>query len=478
MGANMETKAKRILFIDSQWIQSSRNVAVTVNPPEEQQVVMSVDRPWESQFIAFYVSVLEDAGRYRMWYTCRDKEGRGNVAYAESADGINWNKPELGIVEYEGSYANNLVGISSLEGTVIIDPLAPAESRYKYLTTIFKEGIYLYTSPDGIHWNRERDAYLPFNADSQIISFYDERKSHYKIYLRGWESTEKASAERKRTVVFTSANTLTGQLDVQPDQKAAYLWKGNNVPAITKELSTVFRCDDTDDASCDVYTMAAMAYPLDRSYYIAFPALYAHAPVSSTRKFSNDGRTEVHFIGSKDGETWNRYNRVPYWKPGVAGAESSEMVYAGYGMFHKNNQLWHYGTGYATTHGDIKGRIANSDGVVMLLKHRLDGFVSADTDYTGGEFTTSPIECAGNRLVLNLDTAAAGYAKVEIVSEEGQIIEGFSADRCDMIQKNSTDCTVTWNGDADVSVLAGKQIKLRVISRCCKMYSLRFEHAL
>ena len=46
---------------------------------------------------------------------------------------------------------------------------------------------------------------------------------------------------------------------------------------------------------------------------------------------------------------------------------------------------------------------------------RIDGFVSADTPYTGGEFTTRPLRFTGDRLVLNIDTGATGYAQVGIL---------------------------------------------------------------
>ena len=55
--------------------------------------------------------ILLYEGRYRMWYLCmpRDDERASYVCYAESADGENWERPELGLVEFAGSKANNIV---------------------------------------------------------------------------------------------------------------------------------------------------------------------------------------------------------------------------------------------------------------------------------------------------------------------------------------------------------------------------------
>ena len=122
---------RRILFLEPKEIDDMDNVQLRVNSPEDQRIILSADRPWENMFIAFYLTVIEEDGKLRMWYTCRDAERYGGVAYAESTDGVHWEKPDLGIVEYKGSKHNNLVGIPSLEGTVFVDPQASPEAKYK-----------------------------------------------------------------------------------------------------------------------------------------------------------------------------------------------------------------------------------------------------------------------------------------------------------------------------------------------------------
>lgn len=469
-------RPNRYLFLDPSWIEKSVNVEFAVNPPDEQKIVMQVDRPWESRFIAFYTSVLYDEGRFKMWYTCRDKEGRGNVAYAESADGEHWHKPELGVVEYAGSRANNLVGIPNLEGNVFLDPEADPGKKYKYLTTVYKEGIFLYTSPDGIHWTKEKEPYLPFIADSQAIVFPDPRADAYRIYLRGWESVGQPTiARRKRTVVYLERPSLEGNAGVAPAANAAYLWKEFPYPAISTELPTVFRCDEDDDPTCDVYTLAAAPYPPDPYYYVAFPALYQHFPDNPEAGVRNDGRTEVHFLGSTDGLRWHRYNRLPYAKPGLGGTPTSEMMFAGYGLIPQDGQLWLYGAGYRTTHGDTEGRNRTGDGVVLLFKQRLDGFVSADAGYREGELATVPIVCEGGRLLANLDTGATGSASFAIVGEDGGQLPGLAFEDCDTVRANRLDYAVTWRGSAELAAIAGQRVRLQVKLRSAKLYSLRFE---
>jgi hypothetical protein len=106
---------------------------------------------------------------------------------------------------------------------------------------------------------------------------------------------------------------------------------------------------------------------------------------------------------------------------------------------------------------------------------RFDGFISADTAYTGGELVTRPLTFEGNRLVLNIDTGATGYAQVGIADTNGQAIEGFGVDDCVYINGDFIDTEVEWLGKGtDVSSLAGKPVRLVFRSRGTKLYSMQF----
>src|ERR1044072_5162161 len=65
------------------------------------------DQPWES--MTYWVCVLRDGGKYRLWYNASLNDTRLYIAYAESDDGLNWRKPVLNLVNWRGSKANNIV---------------------------------------------------------------------------------------------------------------------------------------------------------------------------------------------------------------------------------------------------------------------------------------------------------------------------------------------------------------------------------
>ncbi|HEY6166467.1 MAG TPA: hypothetical protein VI454_00415, partial [Verrucomicrobiae bacterium] len=69
-----------------------------------------------------YGSVLHIGGKFRMWYLAMFeaelKSGNAPgwwrpMCYAESTDGVNWTKPDLGLVEFNGSKKNNICLIES-----------------------------------------------------------------------------------------------------------------------------------------------------------------------------------------------------------------------------------------------------------------------------------------------------------------------------------------------------------------------------
>ena len=87
------------------------DAVLSVNKPQKRDIVMVFDKPWEGNATDFF-TIFKDNGFYRMYYEVwglNDKPLNIMVCYAESRDGIHWEKPNLGIVEYHGSKENNII---------------------------------------------------------------------------------------------------------------------------------------------------------------------------------------------------------------------------------------------------------------------------------------------------------------------------------------------------------------------------------
>ena len=106
---------------------------------------------------------------------------------------------------------------------------------------------------------------------------------------------------------------------------------------------------------------------------------------------------------------------------------------------------------------------------------RIDGFGSLHAKSIEGVAETKPLFFTGNELSLNVATSAAGFVRVEVLSEDGTVVEGFSSEDCDIIYGDSLDRRVSWKGKSDMSVLQGKPIKLRFLMKEADIYSLKWE---
>ena len=94
------------LFVDGTLIERLQGAQLRLNHPVDAGVALKFDRPWEGAFSG-YVTVIKDGPTYRLYYRClpvAGQDGNENEAtcYAESTDGIQWTKPELGIFELMG----------------------------------------------------------------------------------------------------------------------------------------------------------------------------------------------------------------------------------------------------------------------------------------------------------------------------------------------------------------------------------------
>lgn len=425
--------------------------------------------------ITFYLSVIDEGGKLRMWYDCRDRDKTPNLAYAESTDGLHWTKPELGITEYKGSRANNLVGVGSFEGNVFRDPKATTpDERYVYVSTVWKAGgIFRYTSADGYRWKRDEKPLLPFEADSQNVTFWDGRLGKYVSYIRAWNPT-KQPVGGGRKVVRLESDRLDRPSGVVPGRPRAESAPSDLTrdPFIRDELPDTLVCDERDPADTDIYTNAIQPYPLDPSWYVGFPAFYRHAVDSVHR---NDGWTEIQFIGSRDGKKWERYNREAYLKPGLAGSESASMLYLGPELVVRGDEIWQFGTGYRTTHGDAPGREQRGDGTIYRHVHRVDGFVSLDFAANGGRAIYTPVTVKGSRLLLNIDTGALGMLRVGLRDIDGTPIPGFGVEDCHSVRGNATGLAVIWGNGRDLSGLQGREVQVELVGARTKLYSLRLE---
>ncbi|MCS6949603.1 MAG: hypothetical protein NZ520_03980, partial [bacterium] len=103
---------------------------------------------------------------------------------------------------------------------------------------------------------------------------------------------------------------------------------------------------------------------------------------------------------------------------------------------------------------------------------RMDGFVSVNAPYSGGEALTKPLTLQGDRLQVNYSTSAVGSLRVEVTDLQGNPIRGFSLDNCEELYGDEIEADVRWKG-ADLRTLRGRQVRLRFVLRDADLYAFR-----
>ena len=481
------------LFIDHRFIKSSENVALVVNPPVKQpDAILRCDKPWDGNELGWNC-LLEDDGVYKMWYhaTGHDQwdtgtptgfDGGGNrLCYAVSQDGLTWEKPNLGLVEYKGSMDNNIVLENSKLAYVFIDPHGKPEERYKMVELVRGSGIRVGTSADGLHWELPSDMVSGELQDTTKQAWWEPRLNKYVVYLKLRVSEENVPAYPFVEPIESNPPVVAPKLTRQGRSLGRIEVDDITQPWPDDDIRTVLTADEHDPPDSDIYHHDVYPYPYAADAYFIFPMTYQHFRESESTGH-NTGLNDVQFGASRDGIHWMRYDRRPYIPRGLSGERDCGGVQSPPFHIRKGNYLYQCYERHIVFHGghralseEARRDKANwgqsSYGLVM---QRLDGFVSADAAYTGGWLVTPPIIFQGDHLELNIDVAAMGEAMVEVQDENGQPVPGFTLEECDRVLFNDVAYTVKWKGKSDVSSLAGKPVRLRMAMRSAKLYAFQF----
>jgi hypothetical protein len=457
------------LFLDTRFLASSDHVALAMNTPCRLGPVLLPDKPWEANEIGFCTSVVPHDGGYWMFYRATAKDGLAGVCLATSTDGVHWDKPDLGLVEFAGSKDNNILFWDVGEAVVFADPNGAADARFKAIVCLHwpdpkLAGLYVYTSPDGLHWAPGRERVTPFLPDTANQAMWDTRLRKYVAYLRVWNPLRKVGRVEMDDILKPWPYDKT----VKPFD----IWGEDKVPVSSTEVPTVFGLDDQDPPATDVYNAAAVEYPWAADAYFLFPSAYQHFPEPPVGKWGNDGLLDIQMAVSRDGVHWGRIARAPYISLSLEGKDSKSL-YMAVGMVRRGDEILQYYAGYETTHGD-PGPHPQPIGSLCATAQRLDGFVSADFAYGGGSLTTPPMIFDGSRLELNIDCSAMGRAQVELRDGDDKPLAGFTLAEADVIFGNQIKVVATWKGKSDVAALAGKPVRLHITARSAKLYAFQF----
>ena len=484
------------LFIDDYVIQRMDHVKRMLNPAVKapNNPIIEADRPWESNYLRCN-QVLYDPkdGLFKMWYTSyrefrgtkdagdgyrtqwsRDGDGyarervpdpyhyfndpNGSLqafCFATSKDGFNWEKPNLGKVEFQGSRDNNILP----PGTRFPNMLDPNEKdpsrRYKSAADDYKYHGYhfgrinLYHSPDGIEWTT-----APENREMDIS---DKQGRWGPNSFMGWDPIKGVYVTHIESCLHRRCplgKRITGRSE-SPD---FIRWS---------EVETIMIPDDRDAPDVEFYAFPAFTY---EGIYIGVPWIFQ----------TTEGLHYPQLAFSRDGITYQRPFREALVKLGDHGDFDETTLYLR-NPFFQNGRIWFYYSG-----GNWRGPEPLYDrGDKQLFAIGLatlpeDGFVSLIAGKLDpGKVLTRVITFTGNRLYVSMQAAkhtwGAGPAqvKVEILNSAHTPISGFTLQDADNLDSTGKHL-VTWGGKSDVGHLGGKPVQLRFTVRNAKLNAFQF----
>ena len=464
----VDVGTRKQLFADDLIIGQQENVFRTLNQPTKHHdnPIIALEPPQqvggEEHVIVMGTVMYDDDERlFKMWYECANYPWSFNhIAYATSADGIHWERPNLGIVDFRGSTENNFVfnrGQRNVTAGIYKDPVAAEPSRLYKMIYNCGDGVGVAFSPDGLHWKPEPDVRVAKVSDSPHSVMWEPRLERYVAHSRHWEKIEFADGYG-----YGGPRGLGTRVVLQSESEDFVNWTPYGI----------IMAPDDDDLPWDrqFYNMEWMRY---EDVYFGFIAAY-HVLPGMEEKITPGApwmdKVDIQLTFSRDNRTWMRAGDRQVFIPTGPEEYDKGMVFVMQHPLVVGDEIRFYYAGFSGLHWATR-RNEPQGGVVCLATLRLDGFVSMDAGE--GRLTTKTLTMAGDRLVVNAD-AGLGSIAVEILDGEGQPVPGYSREEAELIDSDDLRHTVGWKGSSDVAALKGRPIALRFHMDRAKLYSFVF----
>ncbi len=440
--------------------------------------------------VQFYGSMIKHEGKFKLWYVALDDTvfktayAGLRVAYAESDDGIQWTKPNLGLVEYRGSTDNNLVAFDPPEACTIhmivlheADDPDPSR-RFKMMMNVqtrlaeipknVATSVAFY-SADGLSW---RGATGMEFENGQIK---DEYRTMPPVHF------EQGGLFKWRGMYHLTGQQISPWVD-QPDGKVA------------GRVMTTYRSPDL------IHWQEAPAFGFMRGTAIGIPGKpaedeEAHLPSSVWHRknvllgvyglwhggpewkdrlidlglnLSNNG---IHFR-----EPVRDYVLI---KAGEVGDWDVGGLLQGQAFTHVGEETYiYYGAWDLTVAPKFPPR-----GGVGLVTMRRDGFgyLSRLDHRAGAVFDTTDIHPDNGivRLFANIDQAGKGSPlHVELIDAQGSAIANYSGEQAARLKQNGTHRKIIWPATGSAEITVSEPFSIRVTfanDSAAQLYALYVE---
>lgn len=464
-------------------VESPGNISLRVHPARRIGPLLPPEKPWEEGGI-YVGTLLKDGGVYRMWGTTGwgdlKNRGRDLFVYFESHDGYHWTRPPLKLREYDGEANTNI--LHEFGGSVFVDPYAPPEERYKWVSEahfpreVYEEyirrrpgdvdpkshradvGLYIgvrgAVSPDGLRWSVLPQPLVMLHSDTQNIAYYDARRKTYVLYTR--EFAAGALAE----------NTFSD------DSPGTQRWFSVGRRAIGRTESADFRAFPLGETILEppvwlqphevLYTNGRTTLPHAPDCPLLFPTVWSQAT----------DNTWVAMATGSDGKVWHFLPNVKLLETGIFGEFDGGCLFASPNLTElpDGDFVLPY-TGYSVPHKYPRQQSQRRMGYLLWPKGRLIGIEAKQS----GSFSTPAVLAPGRRIRINALTVRAGAVRVEAARLDGTAIPGREFENAVPLTGDCHNTLVAWKEHDTLGVEPNEAVMLRFRLDGGCVYYLDFE---
>jgi hypothetical protein len=500
---------RTILFVDDHDILYRAGTRRVLEKPvrHASNPLITEDKPWEMAIAWSSVHRDKATGKYQLWYQAyagkraQLKTHECIVCYAESADGVTFTKPNLGLFDFNGEKNTNIVLIGSgLYGdrycnSVILDAKEPdASKRYKMLYYDWAKttkgelvaGLHLAFSPDGIRWAKHPDAPI------YTTSFGGKKVQPPFSGENPYTETTAPDGRVKRQLLRPISMSDAADPLFDPKRKVWAIYGKSWVPGPDGGLGWKHGMGRVESKDLLHWSKPQIVYfPDEKDGALEFhtsPVFFRHDRYFSLNQILNrpgGGTMDIELMLSRDGLDWQRPFRDDLWLTRSPGeqfdsgtlATNADIVIEGREM------RFYYGAYSSGAIGggtNITGDQQKSGvGMVSLPLDRFAGLRSEPEAPTPkiksppdiGQITLKPIDLTGRTEIYVNANAAGGAVWCEILDEDGFRLPGFDKAGCIPLKKDTTRYRFAWN-DRKLTDLPPAKYHLRIHLQKATAYAI------
>ena len=483
----MKRITEREFFWDDALLDTEHTTAERrLHKPVRRENVLTLDKPWEGNGCGYFDIVFDDVQKkFRMYYNGVSMYRPDGSLYhledvrvccIESADGVHWERPNLGVCEFQGSKDNNIVVTSELyEGLCGIDnfyvnadknPSPAVPGRFKAVMQYRKKNadgttslsLASFTSDDGYHFQYFGTVTEKGFFDTLNTFLWHEASGKYLCYIRSFH--EKGTGKEYDRNSGIPLNSYVRDIRVLESEDFIH-WS---------EPKHLHFGSERDFA---LYTNCVSVYP-GSSVLVGFPTRYVERLEWSPAfdelcgkeerlwRMKLDQRfglavTDCLFMCSRDGKNWQRYDEA-FLRPGPEqpGSWVYGSCYPAVG-FTGNEELNLYAYDNHWIHEPT---------ILYRMTLRKDGFASMHAGIAPKIVKTQPFQFEGNELYMNVSTSAFGSVRVTLRAEDGE--SAVSAE----IFGDSVNKRIYFEGG--IGRLQGKPVRMEIEMCDADVYAFEF----